>query len=107
MAEALQQSFLTISGLKLATATAIGPASATAIANATGATLSLTLQPGYFKVMNVLGVLQINGLPVGIDVSDYYYAGGGTVNVVVYNPTSGTITVGANSVSATLLILGW
>jgi len=107
MTVALQQSFLTLSGLKLATATAIGPASATAIANATGATLSLTLQPGYFKVMNVLGVLQISGLPVGIVVSNYYYAGGNTVNVVVYNATAGTITVGANSVSATLLVLGW
>jgi len=107
MAAALQQSFLTISGLKLATATAIGPASATAIANATGATLSLTLQPGYFKVMNVLGILQISGLPTGIVVSNYYYAGGNTVNIVVYNPTTTSITVGANSVSATLLVLGW
>ena len=106
MAVTLQQSFLTISGQKLATATAIGPASATAIANASGATLSLTLQPGYFKVMNIQGVLQISGLPTGLCLNGFSVSGNSVV-IVVYNPTSGTITVGANSVSATLLILGW
>jgi ABC-type iron transport system FetAB permease component len=106
MALALQQSFLTISGQKLATATAIGPASATAIANATGATLTLTLQPGYFKVMNIQGVLQISGLPTGLCLNGFSVSGNSVV-IVVYNSTTATITVNANSVTAIVQILGW
>ena len=106
MALALQQSFLTISGQKLATATAIGPASATAIANATSATLTLTLQPGYFKVMNIQGVLQISGLPTGLCLSGFSVSGNSVV-ITVYNATTASITVGANSVTAIVQILGW
>ena len=93
-------------GKKLITATAIGPSAATSIANASAGTITLALEPGNFKINNILGVLQISGIPGGVAISDYSVSGT-SVNVVVYNATAATVTINANSVTAALLAIGW
>ncbi len=106
MSVALQNELVGFDGKRLVTATAVGPSAAVTIANAAAATITLTLQPGYFKINNILGVLQVNGIPSGIVISDYSVSGT-SVNIVVYNATAATATVAANSVTAVLLAIGW
>ena len=106
MSTALPNELVGFDGKKLITATAIGPSAATSIANASAGTITLALEPGNFKINNILGVLQINGIPNGVAISDYSVSGT-NVNVVVYNATTGTITVNANSVTAVLQAIGW
>ena len=106
MSTALPNELVGFDGKKLITATAIGPSDAASIANASAGTITLSLQPGNFKINNILGVLQISGIPNGVAVSGFSVSGT-NVNVVVFNATSGTITVNANSVTAVLQAIGW
>ena len=106
MSTALPNELVGFDGKKLITATAIGPSDATSIANASAGTITLSLQPGNFKINNIQGVLQISGLPIGITLSGFSVSGT-NVNVVVYNATSAAVTINANSVTAELLAIGW
>lgn len=106
MSTALPNELVGFDGKKLITATAIGPSDAASIANASAGTITLSLQPGNFKINNILGVLQISGIPNGVAVSGFSVSGT-NVNVVVYNATSAAVTINANSVTAELLAIGW
>jgi len=106
MSTALPNELVGFDGKKLITATAIGPSAAASIANASGTTITLSLQPGNFKINNIQGVQQIIGLPIGITLGGFSVSGT-NVNVVVFNATSGAITVNANSVTAVLQAIGW
>ena len=102
---AISSSVLTLDGRKLAVASEIGPSAATSVANATAATIALTIPPGSFKYTSdgVWGIIQLSGLPAGLVVTNFYVSGG-TVYIVLYNPTAGTISINANSVTAVALL---
>ena len=96
----------TLDGRKLVLASAIGPSAAVSVSPGTYATVTLALQAVPIRPHEVLGVLQISGLSGGVVLAGYSVSGF-NVNVVVYNPTSSTPSIAANSVTAVVLVRGW
>ena len=99
---------LTLDGRKLVLASAIGPSAAVSVSPDTYATVTLTLQNTTIKPHEVLGVLQINGVQsaTGLVLAGYTVSGF-NVNVIVYNPTTSTPSIAANSITAVVLLEGW
>ena len=97
---------LTLDGRKLVLASAIGPSAAVSVSPSSYATVTLSLQTTIIKPHQILGVLQLSGLSGGVVLAGYTVSGF-NVNVIVYNPTSSTPSIAANSVTAIVLLEGW
>jgi len=93
----------TADGWKIATATAVGPAAAVSVAAGAAADVDLTVAANPAKIVKILGITSIAGLPSGIVLAGVTYPTLTTIRLRVFNPTASAITVTANSVSATIL----
>ena len=99
---------MTSRGLTETTATATGPASDTAVTAGTSATITLsyTTLNGIKKIVDVVGLVSVSGLPDGIAIEGISISTG-NVSLKVRNTTGADITITANSVSVTARVIGY
>jgi hypothetical protein len=94
---------LTAEGWKIVLATASGPASTVSVGAGAAADVDLTVSANPASIKAILALGSVSGLPTGIVLVGVSYPNLSTVRIRVYNPTTSSINVTANSVSATVL----
>jgi len=94
---------LTVEGYKIVEVTAVGPASNTVVTAGAVATLDLAVRPGVGVVVDILALKSVEGLPAGLALAGVSIVDANTVRLTVYNATTGSVTVTANSVTARLI----
>ena len=92
-----------VDGYKLVLADATGPSADVSVAAGASANVDLAVAAGPAKVLAILGLQSVSGLPSGVVLAGVSYPDVNTVRLTVFNPTSAAITVSANSVTATVL----
>ena len=91
---------------KLEIVTGTGPSSDVAVGAGAGADVAIPLSPSLSNVSHA-GVIQISGLPNNIGVGNVTVApDGSSVTLHCVNPTAADITVTADSVTVTVLVVG-
>ena len=99
---------LTAEGYTETTAIAKGPSSDTSVTTGSSATITLSYTDlgGIKKIIDVVGLVSVSGLPDGV-VIEGITAGTSNVTVKVRNTTGGDVTVTANSVTVTVRVIGY
>jgi hypothetical protein len=92
-----------VGGYKLALVNATGPSAAVSVAAGASANVDLAVAASPVKVLAMLGLCSVSGLPSGVVLAGVSYPDANTVRLTVFNPTGAAVTVSANSVTATVL----
>lgn len=94
---------LTADGWKIALATATGPATTVSVPATSPADVDITLAANPARIVEVLGLRSLTGLPSGVVLVGVSYPALNTVRIRVYNTTGSAVNITAGSVSATVV----
>jgi hypothetical protein len=94
---------LTADGWKIVIANASGPASNVSVSAGTAANVDLTVAANPASIKEILALKSVSGLPDGIVLVGVSYPDLTTVRIRVFNHTTGSITITAGSVSASVI----
>lgn len=90
-------------GWKLVLASATGPSTTVPVGAGANANVDLTISANPAVIREILGLKSISGLPDGIVLVGITYPDTSTVRIRVLNHSTSTVSITANSVSASIL----
>jgi len=95
-----------VDGLVISEEYAIGPKHNKIVSGNSSSTITLTISSSSVRVLHVLGVKSIE-LPNGLVIEGISAKDNCTIDIKVRNTTDSDITIDANSISATVVVVGY